>query len=147
MCVSAVSLTRECSSFQGAQHYALLLFWLLMLKVGPAYLSTFWTHHHLPLSTTTTAPGHQAEQLEHWQRNRRQLAFSTVGTPDYIAPEVCRECLKTSVPVGHAVKKTFAPVHRCRYISTSCCTGIDGIYYFGKYTLPHRNAHGAHECI
>jgi serine/threonine protein kinase len=30
----------------------------------------------------------QAEQLEHWQRNRRQLAFSTVGTPDYIAPEV-----------------------------------------------------------
>lgn len=29
-----------------------------------------------------------AEQLAHWQRNRRQLAFSTVGTPDYIAPEV-----------------------------------------------------------
>jgi len=25
---------------------------------------------------------------EHWQRNRRQLAYSTVGTPDYIAPEV-----------------------------------------------------------
>eukprot|EP00271_Cylindrocystis_brebissonii_P014092 TRINITY_DN3514_c0_g1_i1.p1 TRINITY_DN3514_c0_g1~~TRINITY_DN3514_c0_g1_i1.p1 ORF type:complete len:553 (+),score=102.16 TRINITY_DN3514_c0_g1_i1:740-2398(+) len=30
----------------------------------------------------------QAEQLRHWQRNRRALAFSTVGTPDYIAPEV-----------------------------------------------------------
>ncbi|KAL4307742.1 hypothetical protein HN51_042140 [Arachis hypogaea] len=28
------------------------------------------------------------EQLEHWQMNRRKLAFSTVGTPDYIAPEV-----------------------------------------------------------
>ncbi|KAL8166509.1 hypothetical protein V2J09_008008 [Rumex salicifolius] len=28
------------------------------------------------------------EQLQHWQRNRRKLAFSTVGTPDYIAPEV-----------------------------------------------------------
>lgn len=28
------------------------------------------------------------EQLQHWQRNRRTLAFSTVGTPDYIAPEV-----------------------------------------------------------
>jgi serine/threonine kinase 38 len=26
--------------------------------------------------------------LAHWQQNRRQLAFSTVGTPDYIAPEV-----------------------------------------------------------
>lgn len=30
----------------------------------------------------------QSEQLAHWQRNRRQLAYSTVGTPDYIAPEV-----------------------------------------------------------
>ncbi|KAL4418874.1 hypothetical protein ABPG77_002630 [Micractinium sp. CCAP 211/92] len=28
------------------------------------------------------------EQLRHWQENRRKLAFSTVGTPDYIAPEV-----------------------------------------------------------
>ncbi|CAN1279330.1 Serine/threonine-protein kinase 38-like [Linum perenne] len=28
------------------------------------------------------------EQLQHWQRNRRMLAYSTVGTPDYIAPEV-----------------------------------------------------------
>lgn len=30
----------------------------------------------------------QQEQLLHWQRNRRMLAYSTVGTPDYIAPEV-----------------------------------------------------------
>jgi serine/threonine kinase 38 len=37
--------------------------------------------HPPPLST-------QAEQLAHWQRNRRSLAYSTVGTPDYIAPEV-----------------------------------------------------------
>ncbi|CAA7410015.1 unnamed protein product [Spirodela intermedia] len=28
------------------------------------------------------------EKLQHWQMNRRKLAFSTVGTPDYIAPEV-----------------------------------------------------------
>ncbi|MED6163563.1 hypothetical protein PIB30_081185 [Stylosanthes scabra] len=28
------------------------------------------------------------DQLEHWQMNRRKLAFSTVGTPDYIVPEV-----------------------------------------------------------
>jgi hypothetical protein len=26
--------------------------------------------------------------LQHWQQNRRRLAYSTVGTPDYIAPEV-----------------------------------------------------------
>lgn len=26
--------------------------------------------------------------LANWQKNRRTLAFSTVGTPDYIAPEV-----------------------------------------------------------
>ncbi|PKA55067.1 Serine/threonine-protein kinase [Apostasia shenzhenica] len=30
----------------------------------------------------------QQEQLQHWHRNRRALAYSTVGTPDYIAPEV-----------------------------------------------------------
>ncbi|GLJ48010.1 hypothetical protein SUGI_1013960 [Cryptomeria japonica] len=30
----------------------------------------------------------QREQLQHWQQNRRMLAYSTVGTPDYIAPEV-----------------------------------------------------------
>ncbi|KAK2648785.1 hypothetical protein Ddye_016274 [Dipteronia dyeriana] len=30
----------------------------------------------------------QLEQLQHWQKNRRMLAYSTVGTPDYIAPEV-----------------------------------------------------------
>ncbi|KAL9252562.1 putative serine/threonine-protein kinase ndrA [Drosera capensis] len=35
------------------------------------------------LSTRT-----QQEQLQHWQNNRRMLAYSTVGTPDYIAPEV-----------------------------------------------------------
>ena len=28
------------------------------------------------------------QQLEHWKRNRRIQAYSTVGTPDYIAPEV-----------------------------------------------------------
>ncbi|KAJ0478535.1 putative non-specific serine/threonine protein kinase [Helianthus annuus] len=30
----------------------------------------------------------QQEQLLHWQRNRRMLAYSIAGTPDYIAPEV-----------------------------------------------------------
>ena len=29
-----------------------------------------------------------ADSLAQWQKNRRTLAFSTVGTPDYIAPEV-----------------------------------------------------------
>ncbi len=27
-------------------------------------------------------------KAESWKKNRRQLAYSTVGTPDYIAPEV-----------------------------------------------------------
>ncbi|XP_020091910.1 serine/threonine-protein kinase tricorner-like isoform X2 [Ananas comosus] len=30
----------------------------------------------------------QKEQLQCWRQNRRSLAYSTVGTPDYIAPEV-----------------------------------------------------------
>ncbi|KAH7654427.1 Non-specific serine/threonine protein kinase protein [Dioscorea alata] len=40
-------------------------------------------------SVTSPAPKRtQQEQLLHWQKNRRMLAYSTVGTPDYIAPEV-----------------------------------------------------------
>jgi protein-serine/threonine kinase len=27
-------------------------------------------------------------RAESWKKNRRALAYSTVGTPDYIAPEV-----------------------------------------------------------
>ncbi|XAR58650.1 Non-specific serine/threonine protein kinase [Bertholletia excelsa] len=42
-----------------------------------------------PSTENSTAPKRtQQEQLEHWQKNRRMLAYSTVGTPDYIAPEV-----------------------------------------------------------
>ncbi|KAJ9528668.1 hypothetical protein QJQ45_020551 [Haematococcus lacustris] len=41
-----------------------------------------------PSSLPTHSQRSQLEQLHHWQQNRRQLAFSTVGTPDYIAPEV-----------------------------------------------------------
>ncbi|KAJ4880012.1 hypothetical protein Rs2_37066 [Raphanus sativus] len=37
-----------------------------------------------PVATRHT----QQEQLLNWQRNRRMLAYLTVGTPDYIAPEV-----------------------------------------------------------
>lgn len=30
-------------------------------------------------------------RAESWKKNRRQLAYSTVGTPDYIAPEVFQQ--------------------------------------------------------
>ncbi|XP_072953983.1 uncharacterized protein [Typha angustifolia] len=41
------------------------------------------------LNTSPAPPKRsQQEQLQHWQKNRRTLAYSTVGTPDYIAPEV-----------------------------------------------------------
>ncbi|KAG8086070.1 hypothetical protein GUJ93_ZPchr0010g9125 [Zizania palustris] len=40
------------------------------------------------LSNSTAPKRTQQEQLSHWQKNRRMLAYSTVGTPDYIAPEV-----------------------------------------------------------
>ncbi|CAJ2651814.1 serine/threonine-protein kinase tricornered-like [Trifolium pratense] len=38
--------------------------------------------------TGSTPKRTQQEQLQNWQKNRRTLAYSTVGTPDYIAPEV-----------------------------------------------------------
>ncbi|XP_038971609.1 serine/threonine-protein kinase 38-like [Phoenix dactylifera] len=40
------------------------------------------------MSTSPAPRRTQQEQLLHWQKNRRLLAYSTVGTPDYIAPEV-----------------------------------------------------------
>ncbi|KAI3512871.1 hypothetical protein L1887_20192 [Cichorium endivia] len=51
----------------------------------------FATRDHV---SNSTGQGHSAapkrtkeEQLQHWQKNRRTIAYSTVGTPDYIAPE------------------------------------------------------------
>ncbi|KAL8566854.1 Serine/threonine-protein kinase 38-like [Nucella lapillus] len=44
-----------------------------------------------PDFTTDFASGNPMDskrRAESWKRNRRQLAYSTVGTPDYIAPEV-----------------------------------------------------------
>ncbi|XP_030845020.1 serine/threonine-protein kinase tricorner [Strongylocentrotus purpuratus] len=39
-------------------------------------------------SATTCKPMDSKRLAESWKRNRRALAYSTVGTPDYIAPEV-----------------------------------------------------------
>ena len=36
----------------------------------------------------TGGPMDSKRRAESWKKNRRQLAYSTVGTPDYIAPEV-----------------------------------------------------------
>lgn len=35
-----------------------------------------------------TNPMDSKRRAESWKKNRRALAYSTVGTPDYIAPEV-----------------------------------------------------------
>lgn len=37
---------------------------------------------------TASNPMDSKRRAESWKKNRRQLAYSTVGTPDYIAPEV-----------------------------------------------------------
>ncbi|XP_074661024.1 serine/threonine-protein kinase 38-like isoform X2 [Tubulanus polymorphus] len=39
-------------------------------------------------SNVSSKPMDSKRRAESWKRNRRQLAYSTVGTPDYIAPEV-----------------------------------------------------------
>ncbi|KAM7257951.1 hypothetical protein ACFE04_013692 [Oxalis oulophora] len=69
------------------------------------------------------------EQLQHWQINRRKLAFSTVGTPDYIAPEVllkkgyAMECdwwslgaIMYEMLVGYPPFYSDDPVTTCRKI-------------------------------
>ncbi len=42
-------------------------------------------------------------RAESWKRNRRQLAYSTVGTPDYIAPEVFLQVILVLVVVVNVV--------------------------------------------
>ncbi|CAF2366764.1 unnamed protein product [Rotaria sp. Silwood2] len=39
-----------------------------------------------------TNPVDSKRRAETWKKNRRALAYSTVGTPDYIAPEVFKQC-------------------------------------------------------
>lgn len=58
--------------------------------------ATSSAHHRHPggagSSTARTSmsfnPMDSKRRAESWKKNRRQLAYSTVGTPDYIAPEV-----------------------------------------------------------
>ena len=37
------------------------------------------------------SPMDSKRKAESWKNKRRQLAYSTVGTPDYIAPEVFKQ--------------------------------------------------------
>jgi protein-serine/threonine kinase len=36
---------------------------------------------------STVGMGSRRDKINTWKKNRRALAYSTVGTPDYIAPE------------------------------------------------------------
>lgn len=46
--------------------------------------SNIATYSNVPASN----PMDSKRRAESWKKNRRALAYSTVGTPDYIAPEV-----------------------------------------------------------
>ncbi len=52
-------------------------------------------HEFLSSSDFSSNPMDSKRKAESWKRNRRALAYSTVGTPDYIAPEVF---LQTGAP-------------------------------------------------
>ncbi|CAO3675815.1 unnamed protein product [Umbelopsis ramanniana] len=45
----------------------------------------------LPKSGSITLTLSSKDKIETWKRNRRALAYSTVGTPDYIAPEIFQQ--------------------------------------------------------
>ncbi|XP_047661447.1 serine/threonine-protein kinase 38-like isoform X3 [Tachysurus fulvidraco] len=54
-----------------------------------AHRTEFYRNLSHSLNTDFTSQNMNSKRkAETWKRNRRQLAFSTVGTPDYIAPEV-----------------------------------------------------------
>ncbi|XP_042000598.1 serine/threonine-protein kinase 38-like [Salvia splendens] len=69
------------------------------------------------------------EKLEHWQKSRRTQAFSTVGTPDYIAPEVLLKkgygvecdwwslgCIMYEMLIGYPPFYSDNPVTTCKKI-------------------------------
>ncbi|KAK3240989.1 hypothetical protein CYMTET_24353 [Cymbomonas tetramitiformis] len=82
-----------------------------------------------PMMFSGASPTTSAETLARWKQSRRQLAFSTVGTPDYIAPEVLlkkgygMECDWWSVGaimyemlVGYPPFCSDEPIQTCRKI-------------------------------
>ncbi|CAM8961226.1 unnamed protein product [Rhodiola kirilowii] len=82
-----------------------------------------------PNSTNGSVWKSPQEQLQHWQMNRRTLAYSTVGTPDYIAPEVLmkkgygKECdwwslgaIMYEMLVGYPPFYADDPITTCRKI-------------------------------
>lgn len=58
-------------------------FYLIFAHVGLLYLTIFCY-----ILVITSSPMDSKRRAESWKKNRRALAYSTVGTPDYIAPEV-----------------------------------------------------------
>ncbi|XP_074342087.1 uncharacterized protein LOC141679498 [Apium graveolens] len=82
------------------------------------------------------------EKLQHWQLNRRTLAFSTVGTPDYIAPEVLLkkgyglECDWWSLgAILYEMLVGFPPFHTDDPISTCRKVNTHSGYFWHSYKL------------
>lgn len=51
-------------------------------------------------SDFSSNPMDSKRRAESWKKNRRQLAYSTVGTPDYIAPEASRAVATAALPIN-----------------------------------------------
>ena len=52
-------------------------------------------------------------KAESWKRNRRALAYSTVGTPDYIAPEVSTTMVNWGEGVVKKIETTVSANKLC----------------------------------
>ncbi|KAE8665254.1 ABI1 isoform 1 [Hibiscus syriacus] len=82
------------------------------------------------------------EQLQCWQMNRRMLAFSTVGTPDYIAPEVLlkkgygMECDWWSLgAIMYEMLIGYPPFYSDDPLTT-CSTMLDVLFYEHSESRP-----------
>jgi hypothetical protein len=89
-------------------------------------------HGFLSSSDFSSNPMDSKRKAESWKRNRRALAYSTVGTPDYIAPEVF---LQTGAPTHSPTSVHGFRVHNSCYSNLREIGAVAIIRIFSIFSL------------
>ncbi|XP_012892268.1 PREDICTED: serine/threonine-protein kinase 38-like isoform X2 [Dipodomys ordii] len=87
--IYAMKILRKADMLEKEQGHVKLSDFGLCTGLKKAHRTEFYRNlTHNPPSDFSFQNMNSKRKAETWKKNRRQLAYSTVGTPDYIAPEV-----------------------------------------------------------